>query len=453
MATMTEVSQTVGVQPPETRYAKSGDVNIAYQVVGDGPRDLVLVPGFVSHLDVDWELPRYAYFLERLASFSRLILFDKRGTGLSDRPGGLPDLETRMDDVRAVMDAAGSERAALFGYSEGGPMCCLFAATYPERTSALVLYGTYAKRQDPDEDYPWAVTRQERQEYADRTEREWGVQSDLSRYVTDPDEAHIRWWRKRTRASASPGAARDLILMNSQIDVRHILSSIRIPTLVLHRRGDRDSRSDEGRYIAERIAGARFIELEGEDHGPSINADQIVDEIEEFLTGVRRGPEPDRVLATVLFTDLVGSTERAAAVGDQRWGELLREHHAAVRRELARWRGIEVDTAGDGFLATFDGPARAIRCACAIRDALRAFGLDVRSGLHTGECEVVGEKVAGIAVHTGARVASQAEPGEVLVSSTVKDLVAGSGIAFEERGEHELKGVPGTWRLYAVSDA
>jgi class 3 adenylate cyclase/alpha-beta hydrolase superfamily lysophospholipase len=435
---------------PETRYAKSGDVNIAYQVVGDGPLDLVLVPGFVSHLEIDWELPRYAHILERLASFSRLILFDKRGTGLSDRPGGLPDLETRMDDVRAVMDAAGSERAALFGYSEGGPMCCLFAATYPARTSALVLYGTYAKRQDPDDDYPWASTRAQREAYAEEVEREWGIQSDLSTYVSNADEAHIRWWQRRTRAAASPGAARDLILMNSQIDVRHVLPSIRVPTLVLHRRGDRDSRPEEGRYIAERIAGAWFIELEGEDHAPSSNSDQILDEIEEFLTGVRRGPEPDRVLATVLFTDLVGSTERAVEVGDRRWRELLQQHHAAVRRELDRWQGREVDTAGDGFLATFDGPARAIRCAWVVRDSVRELGFNVRAGLHTGECELVGGKVAGIAVHTGARVAGAANAGEVLVSSTVKDLVAGSGIEFEERGEHELKGVPGTWRLYAV---
>jgi pimeloyl-ACP methyl ester carboxylesterase len=447
------VSQTVTVQPPETRYAKSGDVNIAYQVVGDGPIDLVLVPGFVSHLEIDWELPRYAHFLERLAGFSRLILFDKRGTGLSDRPGGLPDLETRMDDVRAVMDAVGSERAALFGYSEGGPMCCLFAATHPERTTALALYGTYAKRQDPDPDYPWAATRLQREEYAAQVEREWGAESDLSSYVSDADEVTIQWWRRRARASASPGAARDLILMNSQIDVRHVLPTIRVPTLVLHRRGDRDSRVDEGRYVAEHVPGARFVELEGVDHLPAVDADQIVDEIEEFLTGSRRVHETDRVLATVLFTDIVGSSERAARLGDGRWRELLLQHHADVRNELERWRGREVDTAGDGFLAAFDGPARGIRCGCAVRDRVRALGIDVRAGLHTGECELVGEKVVGIAVHTGARVAAAAAAGEVLVSQTVKDLVAGSGIEFEERGEHELKGVPGRWRLYAVTGA
>jgi class 3 adenylate cyclase len=439
--------------PPETRYAKSGDVNIAYQVVGDGPLDLVLVKGFVSHLDLDWEEPRYAHFLRRLASFSRLIMFDKRGTGLSDRPGGLPDLETRMDDVRAVMDAVDSQRAALFGYSEGGPMCILFAATYPERTSAVVLYGTYAKRRDPDDDYPWAATWEERQKYADVVERDWGNEADLGTMAPSADAAMVRWWHARARASASPGAAKALILMNSQIDVRSVLPAIQVPTLVLHRTGDRDSRLEEGRYIADHIRGARFIELEGEDHSPAVDADQIADEVEEFLTGVRRGPEPDRVLATVLFTDIVGSTERASALGDQRWRELLERHHAVVRRELVRFQGREVDTAGDGFLATFDGPARAIRCARTIGQALGDLSLEVRAGLHTGECELLGEKVAGVAVHTGARVAAQAAPGEVLVSQTVKDLVAGSGIEFEERGVRELKGIPGEWRLYAVSRA
>jgi class 3 adenylate cyclase len=438
---------------PETRYAKSGDVNIAYQVVGDGPLDLVLVPGFVSHLDLDWEEPRYAHFLRRLASFSRLIMFDKRGTGLSDRPGGLPDLETRMDDVRAVMDAVGSERAAVFGYSEGGPMCVLFAATYPERTAALVLYGSYAKRRDPDEDYPWAATWEERQAYADVVERDWGRETDLGTMAPNADEALVRWWHARARASASPGAAKALILMNSQIDVRDVLPAVQAPTLVMHRGGDRDSQREEGRYVADRIADARFVELEGEDHVPFINPDQIVDEVEEFLTGVRRGPEPDRVLATVLFTDVVGSTERATELGDRRWRELLERHHAVVRRELSRFQGREVETAGDGFLATFDGPARAIRCARAIGGALGQLGLDVRAGLHTGECELLGGKVAGVAVHTGARVAAHAGAGEVLVSQTVKDLVAGSGIDFEDRGVHELKGIPGEWRLYAVARA
>jgi class 3 adenylate cyclase len=441
------------VQLPETRYAQSGDVNIAYQVTGDGPLDLVLVPGWVSHLDADWDHPDVAHFLKRLANFSRLIRFDKRGTGLSDRSVGLPDLETRMDDVRAVMEAVGSERAALFGYSEGGPMCCLFAATYPERASALVLYGSYAKRRDPDDDYPWAATWESRQEYAREVERDWGVTADIDRMGPNADRSMVEWWVRRGRAAASPGTARDLILMNSQIDVRHVLPTIGAPTLVMHRVGDADSRWEEGRYICEHIPGARFVLLEGGDHLPWINGDEILDEIEEFLTGVRRGPEPDRVLATVLFTDVVGSTERAAGLGDRAWRDLLERHHVVVRKELERFRGREVDTAGDSFLATFDGPARAIRCARAIRDGLRALGLDVRAGLHTGECELLGDKVTGVAVHTGARVAELAAADEVLVSNTVKDLVAGSGIEFKERGVHELKGVPGEWQLYAVLDA
>jgi class 3 adenylate cyclase len=437
--------------PPETRYAKSGDVNIAYQVVGEGSFDLVLVHGFISHLELDWQEPRMAHFLERLASFSRLILFDKRGTGLSDRPGGLPDLETRMGDVQAVMDAVGCQRAALFGYSEGGPMCCLFAATYPERTSALVLYGTYAKRREPDDDYPWCATWDERRAYASEIEREWGTEADLGTMIPNADPIMRRWWAARARASASPGAARDLILVNSQIDVRHVLPAISVPTLVLHRTGDRDSRSEEGRYIAERIPGARFVELAGDVHVPVIDADQILDEVEEFLTGTRPAREPDRVLATVLFTDIVGSSQRAAELGDRAWRELLAGHHAAVRRQLERFQGREVDTAGDGFLATFDGPARAVRCGSAIREAVGELGLEVRAGLHTGEVELADGKVTGIAVHTGARVAALAAPGEVLVSSTVKDLVAGSGIEFEDRGAHELKGIPGEWQLYAVA--
>jgi pimeloyl-ACP methyl ester carboxylesterase len=438
--------------PPETRYAKSGDVNIAYQVAGEGPLDLVLVHGFISHLELDWQESRMAHFLERLASFSRLILFDKRGTGLSDRPGGLPDLETRMGDVQAVMDAVGSERAALFGYSEGGPMSCLFAATYPERTSALVLYGTYAKRCEPDEDYPWVVTWDERRAYAAQLEREWGTEADLGTMIPNADPIMRRWWAARARASASPGAARDLILMNSQIDARPVLPAISVPTLVLHRTGDLDSHLEEGRYLAERIPGARFVELSGEVHVPWIDGDQVVDEVEEFLTGTRPAREPDRVLATVLFTDIVGSSQRAAELGDRAWRELLGAHHAAVRRQLDRFQGREVDTAGDGFLATFDGPARAVRCGYAIRDAVGELGLEVRAGLHTGEVELADDKVTGIAVHTGARVAGLAAPGEVLVSGTVKDLVAGSGLQFEDRGEHELKGV-GSWRLYSVVDA
>jgi pimeloyl-ACP methyl ester carboxylesterase len=438
------------MEAPEVHYAKSGAVNIAYSVFGQRGGDLVLVPGFISHLELDWEEPRHARFLRRLASFSRLIMFDKRGTGLSDRPGGLPDLETRMDDVRAVMDAAGSERAALFGYSEGGPMACLFAATYPHRTTALVLYGTYARRRDPDADYPWAPSWDERQRYAEEVEREWGRESDLGTMAPGADEALTHWWRARARAAASPGAARDLILMNSQIDVRNVLPAIGVPTLVIHRSGDRDSRPEEGRYIAERISGARFVELAGEAHAPFIDADQILDEVETFLTGREPVPQPDRVLATVLFTDIVGSTAKAVDLGDARWRELLGQHHALIRRQLERFQGHELDTAGDGFFARFDGPARAIRCACSITAAVRDLGLEIRAGLHTGECEVMDGKVGGIAVHIGARVAKEAAPSEVLVSNTVKDLVAGSGIVFRDRGVAELKGVPGELRLFAV---
>jgi class 3 adenylate cyclase len=435
----------VRVVQREVRYARSGDVNIAYQVLGEGPIDLVLVSGFVSHLELDWDEPRSAHFLERLASFSRLIRFDKRGTGLSDRPGGLPDLETRMDDVRAVMDAAGVERAALFGYSEGGPMSALFAATYPKRTTALVLYGTYAKRRDPTDDYPWAATWEERQRYAHEIEETWGWQTDMARM--GGDERMAEWWARRAHASVSPAGARDLILMNSQIDVRHVLPSISTPTLVLHRRGDNDSSPEEGRYIAERVPGARFVELAGSDHVPWIDGDQVVDEVEEFLTGARPAVPTDRVLTTLLFTDIVGSTEHVTEVGDRRWRELLDAHHELVRRELDRFRGNEVDTAGDGFFATFDGPARAVRAACAIRDGVRALGLEIRAGVHTGEVELAHGAVRGIAVHAAARVAGYAAPGQVLASSTVRDLVAGSGIEFTDAGSAELKGV-GTWQLY-----
>ncbi|MEX2103029.1 MAG: adenylate/guanylate cyclase domain-containing protein [Gaiellaceae bacterium] len=431
------------------RYAKSGGVNIAYQVTGEGPLDLVLVSGFVSHLEYDWQELRSAHFLERLGSFSRLIRFDKRGTGLSDRPGGLPDLETRMDDVRAVMDAAGSERAALFGYSEGGPMSILFAATYPERTVALVLYGTYAKRiRSPD--YPWAPSWEERVEAAASLEKEWGQEADLGAMAPNADALMLRWWATRARAAASPGSARDLILMNSQIDVREALSTVSVPTLVLHRTGDRDSRPEEGRFIAERIPEARFVELSGVDHIPWMDSNQILDEVEEFLTGVRPPPETSRVLATVLFTDLVGSTERVRALGDRAWADLLTAHQSDVRRQLERFGGEEIDTAGDGFLAVFDGPARAIRCAQAVRDAAASLELEVRAGVHTGEIERVDGAARGIAVHVAARVASEAGSGEVLVTATTRDLVAGSGLEFEDRGERTLKGIEEARRLYAA---
>ncbi len=439
---------------PETKYARSGDVNIAYQVVGSGALDLVYVMGWVTNLDHFWEEPSYARFLNRLASFSRLILFDKRGTGLSDRvqESQLPTLEQRMDDVRAVMDAVGSERAALFGVSEGGPMSALFTATYPERTVALVMYGSYAKRiWAPD--YPWAPTPEERQKFYDVIAQGWGGVVDLATLAPTAayDERFKQWWAAYLRRSASPGAALALARMNTQADIRHVLPAIRVPTLIIHRTGDLDHNVGGSRYMAQQIRGAKYIELSGVDHLPWVgDQDSILDEVEEFLTGVRRGPEPDRVLATVLFTDIVGSTEQATAVGDRRWRDLLEGYHAIVRKEIDRFRGREIDTAGDGVFAAFDGPARAIRCACAVHDAVRHLGIQIRAGLHTGEVEIMGDNVGGIAVHIGARVASQAGAGEVLVSSTVKDLVAGSGIEFEDRGIQSLKGVPGEWRLFAA---
>ena len=437
---------------PETRYAKSGEVNIAYQVVGDGQFDLVYVPGWISNIELMWEEPSHAHLLRRLASFSRVILFDKRGTGLSDPVpvDRLPTLEQRMDDVRAVMDAAESERAAIFGSSEGGLMSVLFAATYPERTRALVTLGIYAKRLW-SEDYRWAPTPEARAAEIEWIERTWGGEMDISQLAPSADEAFKRRAVAYFRRSASPGAAVALLRMNSQIDVREVLPTIQVPTLVLQRVDDRDVDVEEGRWIAAQIPGAKYVELEGDDHLIwSGDVDAVVDEVEEFLTGIRPTRDPDRVLATVLFTDIVGSTERAAELGDSRWRRLLDEHHALVRRELERYRGREVDTAGDGFLATFDGPARAIRCATALRHVLGALGIELRAGVHTGEVELANGAVRGIAVHTGARVASAAGAGEVLVTQTVKDLVAGSGIAFEDRGVRELKGVPGEWRIYSV---
>jgi class 3 adenylate cyclase len=439
---------------PETRYAVSDGVHIAYQVVGEGPFDLVYVPGWVSNVEMMWEEPRLAAFLERLASFARLIVIDKRGTGLSDPvpDAELPGLERRMDDVRAVMDAAGSERAALLGHSEGGNMCILFSATFPERTSALVLVGSYAKR-SRSEDYPWAPDPSEREREIEETERTWGRLDPtpaLAPSLVD-DRAFRDWLSRYLRFSASPRAAAAVLRMNSQIDTRDVLPAIRVPSLLLYRTGDSDVHVDEGRWIASRIPGAKFVELPGSDHLMwTGGADAILDEIEAFLTGIRRGPAPDRVLTTVLFTDIVGSTERATEMGDHDWSGLLERHHAAIRRELHRFQGREVDTAGDGFLARFDGPARAVRCAIAAGNAVRALGLQIRAGVHTGEVELVGDVIRGVAVHIGARIAGMADPGRVLVSRTVKDLVAGSGLVFEDAGERELKGVSDRWQLYRV---
>jgi pimeloyl-ACP methyl ester carboxylesterase len=442
---------------PETRYARSGDVHIAYQVVGEGPFDLVFVPGFVSNVEAAWESPALARFFRRLASFSRLILFDKRGTGLSDRTSQVFTLEQRMDDVRAVMDAAGSERAALFGVSEGGPMSVLFAATYPQRITALATYGSYARRSwGPD--YAFGLRDQEWSAMFANIEQHWGAPQGRDLTIWAPSIVDDRSLTESVaayfRAAASPGAALAVMRMNREIDVRHVLPTVRVPTLIVHRTGDRAISVAHGRYMAQRIQGARLVELPGADHIAWFgDADAILDEIEAFLTGVRRGPEPDRVLSTIMFTDIVGSTERAADLGDRKWRDLLENYYALVRRALGHFRGREIDTAGDGFLAMFDGPARAVRCAHAISRDVASLGIGVRAGLHTGEVEMAGEKPGGIAVHIGARVATQAAAGEVLVSSTVKDLVAGSGIQFEDRGMHALKGVPGEWRLFLAARA
>jgi class 3 adenylate cyclase len=438
--------------PPITKYAKSGDVNIAYQVTGEGLFDVVLVPGWVSHVENAWEEPGFAKFLHRIKSFCRLILLDRRGTGLSDPVATLPTLEERMDDVRAVMDAAGSDRAALIGGSEGGPMCMLFAATYPQKTSALVLYGTFAKGTYAP-DYPWGPKPSQVKSFLDLIEGGWGT--GITAKIFSPsvaqDKSHVQSWGRFERLAVSPGAARTLVQMVIESDARHVLPTIRVPTLVLNRSDDQIAPVDGARYIAEHIPGAKYVEFPGVDHFPWVgDMNSILGEVEEFLTGVRRVPEIDRVLATVLFTDIVGSTEQAAKLGDRKWKHLLENHHRIIRKELTRFRGQEIDTAGDGFFATFDGPARAIRCACASRDALKDFDITIRAGLHTGECEIMGDKVSGIAVHIGARVMGQARPKQVLVSNTVKDLVTGSGLCFADHGVHTLKGVPGKWQLYAV---
>ncbi len=440
---------------PEVKYARSGDVHIAYETLGEGPIDIVVVPGFVSHLDVGWENPGYRKFAEGLGRFSRVIAFDKRGTGMSDPVEGVPTLEQRMDDVRAVMDAAGSKKAVLAGFSEGAPMCVLFGATYPERTEALVLCGGMA-RSTWAPDYPWASTPQALEEStAEFLLPAWGSGDNLEPFAPSvADDPELRaWWGKMERVGASPGMMLKLYQMFIEIDVRNVLPLVQVPTLVLHRTGDRVVSVHAGRYLGEHIPGAKYVELPGRDHATwAGDVDGLLGEIEEFLTGARAAPpdDTDRVLATVLFTDVVGSTARAVEIGDKKWRDLLERHNGVVRNELTRFRGREVKTIGDGFLATFDGPARGVRAAQAIVSGVRDIGLEVRSGLHTGECEMLGEDVGGIAVHIGARIAAKAGPNEVLVSSTVKDLVAGSGIDFADRGEHELKGVPGEWHLFAA---
>jgi class 3 adenylate cyclase/pimeloyl-ACP methyl ester carboxylesterase len=432
-----------GLSVPETHYARSGDVSIAYQVVGEGPLDLVFTP-FFGNIRYAWENPSFARFFERLASFSRLVLFDKRGTGLSDRPRVLT-LETQMDDIRAVLDAVGSDRAALLGGVQGSQLTALFAATYPERTRALVLHHPHASPVD----LPLAPPRT-----PEEARERWGT-LELSDEVIGtmwPSMAHDEdtrhWHADYMRLAASPGAAAEFFRMLQDTDISDVLPTIRVPTLVMYRARRRES----SLRVAALIRDAKSVQVPGDDL--AIWADEAPAlEIEHFLSGGEATPVPDSVLTTVLFTDIVGSTERAATLGDTAWRDLLERHHAAVRRQLARFRGGELDTAGDGFFATFDGPARAIRCAQAVLFDMSQLGLDLRAGLHTGECELHDGKLTGIAVNIGARVASQAQPGEVLVSSTVKDLVAGSGIEFEDRGTAELKGVPGEWRLYAVAGA
>jgi class 3 adenylate cyclase len=444
---------------PQTCYARSGDVVIAYQVLGEGPFDVVVAPSFVSHVELQWETAGWAALLRGIAEQARVLVFDKRGTGMSDRVAGAPTLEERSDDIRAVMDAAGSQRAALAGFMDGVPMSVVFAASHPERVSALVLYGGMARvLWAPD--YLFGDTEREaRNELGEIVESfltPGAEEAVLRRDVPSADQDEVRALARVFRYGASPGTAEALYRMNMAMDVRELLPLVSAPTLVVHQRADPSVRVEHGRYLAQHIPGAAYVELDGAEHVPTAaTAPRLLAQMLAFLREAvtRAVPEPDRVLATVLFSDIVGSTARAAELGDARWRELLAAHHARVRAQLARYRGTELDTAGDGFFARFDGPARAIRCALAIRDAVREIGLQVRVGLHAGECEVLDGKVAGIAVAIGARVSARAAAGEVLVSQTVKDLVAGSGIAFDDRGLAELKGVPGEWRLYSVASS
>ncbi|MFL5907041.1 MAG: alpha/beta fold hydrolase [Solirubrobacterales bacterium] len=441
------------MNPPETKYARSGDVSIAYQVIGKGPLDLVHIPGLVYHLDLAWEHPKYQRFMERLSSFARVIVYDKRGCGLSDPVTEPPELEERIDDTRAVMNAAGVERAAVFGVSEGAGLAAYFAAAHPDRVSHAVLYGSFARLTPDPPDYPFPPTDRESVLALVRSSTEnWGEGATLailarSRLGT-PEQA---WWGRFERAAMSPRSMEILMLANLDLDIREVLPLISVPTLVIHREDDLLP-FDGARYIAERIPNSTFVKLAGDDHWPWIaDPDEVCDQVEQFLTGHRAAPPSERVLATVMFTDIVGSTERASEVGDSRWRELLDRHDQLTRSELERHQGQEVKTTGDGVLATFDGPARAIRCATSLASATDRLGLPVRVGLHTGECERRNGDIGGIAVHIGARVMAEAGPGEVLVSRTVKDLTVGSDISFEQRGARQLKGVPGEWELFAVT--
>jgi pimeloyl-ACP methyl ester carboxylesterase len=441
---------------PPVRFARSGEVDIAYQVLGDGPVDLVWVEGFMTHRGVEWELPEYARFVQRLATFSRVIMFDKRGMGMSDRVPGTTPLDERMDDIRAVMDAVGSERAFVMGESEGGPLSILFTAAHPERVQGLILQGAEV-RELKDDDWPWGESTPESMAKSMATVHErWGrYTAETIRSVAPSvqgDSAYIvDWFNRLVVNAATPSSAAAFSWMAFGIDVRAVVPTIRVPTLILHAVEDRVCHVENARFLARTIPGARYVELPGGDHLAFFDPDPVLAEIREFITGRREEEEPDRVLATVLFTDIVGSTDRLVEIGDSRWSHLVDLHHAAIRRELGRFRGEEIDTAGDGFFARFDGPARAIRCAKAIVAAVEPLGLRVRAGLHTGELEVVDGRPRGLAVHIGARVGALAGPGEVLVSQTVRDLLAGSGLELLDRGVHPLKGVPGEWRVFAVA--
>jgi len=436
------------MEPIRTRYAKNGDINVAYQVFGEGNVDLVMVPGFISHIENYWDEPNLARWLRKVGSFARVILFDKQGTGLSDRSSKVPGMDERMDDVRAVMDEVGVDQAALFGISEGGSLATLFAASHPERSKALILYGAFAQFKS------WFPTQEALEGLFQYIDSAWGSGESMPMFTPSmtEDPAFKEWWGKFERLGASPGAAKKIMRLNSQIDITDILPSVKVPTLVIHRADDVTVNVQGGRLLAERIPNAKYVELPGVDHLPMVgeNSDRILDEMAQFLTGELRPIETESVLATVLFTDIVNSTKLAAELGNRQWRDLLERHHSLVRGELNRFRGQEIDTAGDGFFATFDGPARGIRCACAIRDAVLSIGITIRAGLHTGECEVLGDKVSGLAVHIGARVMNKADSGEVVVSGTVKDLVAGSGLRFNDCGKHVLKGIPGEWRLFLV---
>jgi class 3 adenylate cyclase/pimeloyl-ACP methyl ester carboxylesterase len=439
-------------EPPVTRYAQIGELSIAYQVVGNGPIDIVHIPSWVTNVELNWNEPGYARFLNRLASFSRLILFDKRGTGLSDRVSETPTLEQRIEDVRAVMAAVGSQQAALFGSTEGSAMCALFAAMYPERTRALVMYGAYAKR-IRSTDYPWGPTAAEREAFYQQIAREWGGPAIIDYIASGAqhDQRFREWWAMYLRRSASPGAAIALTKMNSEIDIRPVLPTIRVPTLVIHRRDDPLCPVEGGRYLANTIPGARFVELPGENHLPFVgDIGAMLDPVEEFLTGAPPVAEFDRVLTTILVIDIVGSTNQAITLGDSRWNALLTSYRMVVREQIERFRGVERGTTGDGFVATFDGPARAIHCAWAIVRVVRSLGLEVRAGLHTGECMLSGKVLDGIAVHIASRVCALAGASEILLSSIVRELVVGANIEFADRGRHTLKGIPGIWQLFAV---